>query len=708
MSAHTLSDADVQLLQHDIDALKDRPGALLPILHAIQDRFGHIPPAAIPVIANALRHTRADIHGVISFYHHFRQTAPGAHVVQICRAEACQSLGARALEQHARTALGVDFGETTGDRQITLEPVYCLGNCACGPSVRIGNDIYGHVTPGVFDDLVSGLHTRPVTVQPGPPSLQAPPRPSSTSQLAALSPESVDATPAPRIYVPNDTTALALGADLVAARLQYALGDGVELVRNGSRGLFWLEPLIEVETAQGRVGYGPVRPDDVPALLNAGLLQGEVGHPLALGPVEDIPQLRRQQRVTFARAGIVDPTSIDGYRKLDGFAGLERALSLTPQAIVDEIVASGLRGRGGAAFPTGIKWQTVLDAPATRKYIVCNADEGDSGAFADRMVMECDPYMLIEGMIIAGLAVGATQGYIYLRSEYPVAWRRLNDAIERARQAGYLGNIAGSGRAFELEVRLGAGAYICGEETSLLNSLEGRRGEVRAKPPLPALQGLFGQPTVVNNVLSLAAVPFILQHGAARYAAYGVERSRGTLPVQLAGNVARGGLYEVPFGMTLRELMMDLGGGTKSGRPLRAVQVGGPLGTYLPESQWDTPLDYEAFAAIGAVLGHAGVVMFDDTVDMAEQARYAMEFCVVESCGKCTPCRIGSVRGVEVIDRIRRNENRPANLALLADLCETMVDGSLCAMGGMTPYPVQSVMRYFADDLHRDRTTEVS
>nr|WP_067285946.1 NADH-quinone oxidoreductase subunit NuoF [Marinobacterium profundum] len=508
-----------------------------------------------------------------------------------------------------------------------------------------------------------------------------------------------------RIFVPCDTTALAMGADAVAAeiaRQAKTRGAQVEIIRNGSRGLFWLEPLVEVETAAGRIGFGPVDVEDVSALVEAGLFEGAGEHPLALGLVEEIPFLKNQQRLTFARSGITDPVSVEDYLALDGFRGLEKALQLSGQQIVDEIKASGLRGRGGAAFPTGIKWQTVLNAPAEQKYIVCNADEGDSGTFADRMVMECDPYMLIEGMAIAGLAVDATQGYIYLRSEYPVAHRLMNMAIERAYAAGYLGdNLMGSGRRFDLEVRLGAGAYICGEETSLLESLEGKRGLVRAKPPLPAIVGLFGQPTVVNNVLSLAAVPFIMHKGGETYASYGMGRSLGTLPMQLAGNVKQGGLIELAFGATLRQLMEDFGGGTFSGRPLRSVQVGGPLGAYLPESQWDTPLDYESFAAVGAVLGHGGVVMFDDTVDMGEQARFSMEFCVVESCGKCTPCRIGSTRGVEVIDRIRANENREANLELLADLCETMVDGSLCAMGGMTPFPVQSVMKYFPEDLQR-------
>lgn len=508
-----------------------------------------------------------------------------------------------------------------------------------------------------------------------------------------------------RIFVPCDTTALSLGADHIAEAIsQYAAEQklDIEIVRNGTRGLFWLEPLVEVETAQGRVGYGPVSVEDVSALFAADFHNGSDSHPLSLGLVEEIPYLKKQQRLTFARSGITDPISLDDYIALDGYKGLKNALSATPQHIVDAVKDSGLRGRGGAAFPTGIKWQTVLDTPAEQKYIVCNADEGDSGTFADRLVMECDPYMLIEGMTIAGLAVDATQGYIYLRSEYPVAHRLLNTAIERAYEAGYLGdNILGSGKHFDLEVRLGAEAYICGEETSLLESLEGKRGLVRAKPPLPAIVGLFGQPTVVNNVLSLAAVPFVMDKGAQAYADCGMGRSRGTMPMQLAGNVKQGGLVELAFGVTLRELMFDYGGGTLTEKPLHAVQVGGPLGAYMPESQWDTPIDYESFAAIGAVLGHGGVVMFDNTVDMGAQARFSMEFCTVESCGKCTPCRIGSVRGVEVIDRIREGEDADMNWNLLEDLCETMLDGSLCAMGGMTPFPVQSIMKHFPEGLGR-------
>jgi len=512
-----------------------------------------------------------------------------------------------------------------------------------------------------------------------------------------------------KVYIPCDSSALSLGADhtakAIAAEAQKR-GIEIELIRNGSRGLFWLEPFVEVATAAGRVAYAPVQTKDVASLFDADFLSGTSlkakSHPLNLGLTEEFEWLKKQQRLTFARVGIIDPVSLDDYLAHDGYKGLKNALKLMGAEIVKTVTDSGLRGRGGAAFPTGIKWNTVLNAPADQKYIVCNADEGDSGTYSDRMVMEGDPYMLIEGMTIAGIAVGATQGYIYLRSEYPHALKVLNEAIAKAESAGYLGDkICGSAHTFKLEVRRAAGAYVCGEETSLLESLEGKRGQVRFKPPLPAIEGLFGKPTVVNNVISLATVPIILDKGAQYYADYGMGRSRGTLPIQLAGNIKHGGLVELAFGATLRELLYDFGGGSASGRPIRAVQVGGPLGAFLPESQFDTPLDYEAFANIWAVLGHGGIVAFDDTVDMAKMARYAFEFCSIESCGKCTPCRIGSTRGVEVIDKIIAGTDRMKNIKLVRDLSDTMLNGSLCALGGMTPYPVLSAMNHFAEDFEK-------
>ena len=511
-----------------------------------------------------------------------------------------------------------------------------------------------------------------------------------------------------RVFISRDMASVALGADEVARAFADA---GCDVVRTGSRGLFSIEPLVEVETDQGRIGFGPVGPGDAAAVLDG-------SHANRLGKIEELPFFAGQQRFTFARCGITDPLSLSDYASTGGWKGLEAARAMAPQAVVDAVKASGLRGRGGAGFPTGIKWQTVLDAPASPKYIVCNADEGDSGTFADRMLMEGDPLCLIEGMAIAAHAVGATHGYIYIRSEYPYCIATMRAAIEAS---------AHLAAPFTLEVREGAGAYVCGEETALLDSIEGKRGQVRAKPPLPALQGLFGLPTVINNVLSLAAVPFILAEGAEAYAAVGFGRSRGTMPVQIAGNVKHGGLYEIGFGITLGELVNGIGGGTASGRPVRAVQVGGPLGAYFPPSMFHLPFDYEAFAQAGGLIGHAGITVFDDSVDMAHMARFAMEFCAAESCGKCTPCRIGSTRGVEIVDRIiaardtapvavtgtgegylnkalysrspaRIDVSIEAQTTLLRDLADTMKYGSLCALGGFTPYPVLSALDYFPED----------
>jgi formate dehydrogenase iron-sulfur subunit len=504
-----------------------------------------------------------------------------------------------------------------------------------------------------------------------------------------------------RVFVSADSSALSVGADVVADAIHDEArrrGLEIDLVRTGSRGLFWLEPLVEVETAAGRVGYGPIAANETAQLFDADFLGGGA-HPKALGRVDDIPYLAKQQRLIFARCGLTDPLSLEDYRNHGGLRGLERALALGSKATIEEILASGLRGRGGAGFPTGIKWRTTAGIEADQKYIVCNADEGDSGTFADRMLMEGDPFLLIEGMTIAGVSVGATKGYVYIRSEYPHAFATFQRAIERARVDGLLGqSVLGSGKAFDLEARLGAGAYICGEETSLLQSLEGKRGQIRVKPPLPAIVGLFGKPTVINNVLSFASTPWILEHGAKAYAGYGVGRSLGSQPFQLAGNIRYGGLVELAFGATLRELVEGFGGGTRTRRPIRAIQVGGPLGAYLPESLIDTPLDYESMAAAGAMLGHGGIVVFDDSVDMARQARFAMEFCAKESCGKCTPCRIGSTRGVETVDKIIAGRDRQKNVQLLRDLCEVMTDGSLCALGGLAPMPVLSALNHFSED----------
>ncbi|WP_018717047.1 NADH-ubiquinone oxidoreductase-F iron-sulfur binding region domain-containing protein [Arhodomonas aquaeolei] len=502
------------------------------------------------------------------------------------------------------------------------------------------------------------------------------------------------------VYLPRDSAAVSIGADEVAAAIT-AADPALSPLRTGARGLYALEPLVEVDHGDRRIGFGPVTAAAVPGLVEA-LRHPDTGHPLRIGDVDTLLADQGQNRFTCRRLGRVVPDDWDDFVAHGGTRGLRRALDMERQSIVDAVTASGLRGRGGAGFPTGRKWQTVLDADGPGKVIVCNADEGDSGTFADRMLMEGDPLALIEGMAIAGIAVGAVHGYIYLRCEYPAARASLLTALDIARHNGLLGaDVLGAGHTFDIELRMGAGVYICGEETSLLESLEGHRGEVRFKPPLPAIRGFMGRPTVVNNVVTLATVPAILADGAEAYATLGHGKSRGTLTVQLCGNVRRPGLYEVPFGVSLADVIDELGGGTASGRAVRAVQAGGPLGAYLPASALDVPLDYEALAERGGMIGHGGIVVFDDTVDMAEQARFAMEFCAIESCGKCTPCRIGSVRAQEVIDRIVDGEARESNTALLRELCETMIQGSLCAHGGMAPHPVLSALNHFPDDFNR-------
>jgi formate dehydrogenase iron-sulfur subunit len=654
------------------------PGGLLPALHALQHRFGFVDRAHIPALAEAFNVSEAEVHGVVTFYSDFRSAPPRGPVVQVCRAEACQARGANAV--HARAV------ELAAGAPVEVGEVFCLGNCALGPSVAIDGRLHGRVDERGIEALIGDAARRepvPAVVESGGEGTI--------------------------VYVPRDAAARAVGADEVAAAL--AAHAGVHVVRNGSRGMLWLEPLVEVATPQGRIAYGPVAAADVDGLLGAGLLAGG-DHPLRLGPIDDVPWMARQQRLTFRRVGVVDPRSHDDFVAHGGLAGLRRALEMSSDDVVSEVTASGLRGRGGAAFPTGIKWRTVLGAPGTTKYVACNADEGDSGTFADRMLIEGDPFTLLEGMVIAGWAVGASDGYVYVRSEYPDAVESLRAAVASAGQHGWIGDdVLGSGFAFRIHVRVGAGAYICGEETAMLESLEGKRGVVRAKPPLPAIEGLFGKPTVVNNVISLATVPAILADGAAAYASLGIGRSRGTQVFQLAGNIARGGIVETAFGITLGELVDGFGGGTASGRPARAVQVGGPLGSYLPIDRFDLPMDYEAFAAADALLGHGGLVLFDDSVDMAAQARFAMEFCALESCGKCTPCRVGSTRGVELIDKIVAGDDADTNIATLVDLCEVMADASLCAMGGLTPLPVRSALTHFTDDFRgsgRARPVEVA
>ncbi len=479
------------------------------------------------------------------------------------------------------------------------------------------------------------------------------------------------------VYIPDDSAAISTGANRVAAA--FAKLPGVAVVRTSSRGAFFLEPLVEVDTPTGRAAYPNVTPSSVPGLLK---------HKPT--PITKIPFLAKQTRFTFANGGVIEPLAIPT------FAALEKARGMKPQQILDEVKKANLRGRGGAAFPAGVKWQTTADAPGQPKYIVANADEGDAGTYSDRMIMEGEPYRLIEGMLIAGLAVGARQGFIYLRSEYPAALKKLRAAIARATEFGILGR-----ETFELQVVLGAGAYICGEETALLESIEGKRGMVRFKPPFPAVEGLWGKPTVINNVITFATVPDIILRGGDWHASLGTATSKGTIPLQLAGQVKQAGLVEVPFGKTLEEVIYDFGGGMPTGCKFKAVQVGGPLGSIFPKKLLNTPICFEAFAKAGGILGHGGIVVYDDQMDMVALARHLMEFTAAESCGKCTPCRVGSTRAKEILDAILDGDGSDDDIALLNELGDTMKLGSLCALGGLAPMPVLTAIQYFGKEFRR-------
>ncbi|TKB34744.1 MAG: formate dehydrogenase [Nitrospira sp.] len=444
-----------------------------------------------------------------------------------------------------------------------------------------------------------------------------------------------------RLYLSNDTSSRAAGADKLADAWRDR--SEIQLIHTSSRGAFFLEPMVERDTAGGREAWFNVLPNDLPRIV-----AGVGGTKVA-----EIPYLQQQTRFTFANFGITEPLALDEYQSRGGFKGLAAAQSLSPDAIVDVLRLSGLRGRGGAAFPVWKKWQVAQQTESEQKYVVANADEGDAGTYSDRMMMEGDPFRLIEGMMICARAIGATRGYLYCRYEYPAAARAMQFAIQKAREADLFDC---DDYPFDLEVVTGAGSYVCGEETALLESLEGRRGVVLAKPPYPAVSGLYGKPTIVSNVLTFATLPNILANGGAWHASLGTEGSRGTMALQIGGRVKQPGLVEVPFGLTLRDVLDRFGGGMAPGARLKAVQVGGPLGSLFPESQLDIPICYDAFAGAGAILGHGGIVVYDDDTSMVDLARHFMAFTADESCGKCTPCRVGSVRGREILERIQMGQ----------------------------------------------------
>jgi NADH-quinone oxidoreductase subunit F len=514
-----------------------------------------------------------------------------------------------------------------------------------------------------------------------------------------------------KVIVGMGTCGLSAGARQVYEKFESILevNPGVfELSGTSCIGMCYREPLVEVRSGKERTIYGGVTAELAQEIFDNHVKGGKIlEEHLALGISDgeikagsETEFQALQEKIVLRNCGTIDPESIDEYEKAGGYRGLRKALlEMTPAEIIEEIKASGLRGRGGAGFPTGLKWSFAAGNKADKKYVVCNADEGDPGAFMDRSVLEGDPHAILEGMVICGRAIGATFGYIYCRAEYPLAIRRLTIALDEARERGYLGSdILGSGLDFDIKIKQGAGAFVCGEETALFASIEGQRGMPRIRPPFPAEKGLWGKPTNNNNVETYANVPWIIVNGAGAYAAFGSEKSKGTKVFALAGKIARGGLAEVPMGTTINDLVFKVGGGIKNGRKFKAVQMGGPSGGCIPSSLGDTPVDFESIPATGAIMGSGGMVVLDDTTCMVEMARFFLDFTQNESCGKCTFCRIGTLRMLEILTRITKGEGEPGDIEKLSELGESIREASLCGLGQTAPNPVLTTIRYYRDE----------
>ncbi|GAB4173338.1 MAG: NADH-quinone oxidoreductase subunit NuoF [Calditrichia bacterium] len=509
----------------------------------------------------------------------------------------------------------------------------------------------------------------------------------------------------PKLIVGYGSCGIAAGAKKVYEALESYITEKnvpIELDKTGCIGMCYREPLIEFRTKDQEKGviYGDVTPDMAIQLLETFVADQPLPDTNVVKaedkPAEEEGFYKNQIRIVLRNAGIIDPEKIDDYKDKDGFQGLERALSMSPEQVIEEVKQSGLRGRGGAGFPTGLKWQFARGSKGDEKYVICNADEGDPGAFMDRSVLEGDPFSVIEGMTIAAYAIGANKGVIYVRAEYPLAIKRLQIALEQARKAGYLGdNILNSGFSFDLYIKEGAGAFVCGEETALIASVEGKRGMPRIRPPFPAQSGLWGKPTNINNVETYANIPWILFHGADKFAAYGTEKSKGTKVFALAGKIKKGGLVEVPMGMTLKEIIFDIGGGILDDREVKAVQMGGPSGGCIPADMFDIAVDYENVNRTGAIMGSGGMVVMDDRTCMVDVAKFFLAFTQDESCGKCTFCRVGTKRMLEILTRITEGEGKPEDLDTLEKLADNIRKSSLCGLGQTAPNPVLTTLKYF-------------
>ena len=693
------SDIEGPEIDRIVCATGTRRRDLIPILQALQDRYHYLPPDALRRIPALTDIRPADVIGVATFYRQFRLRPAGEHRVKVCIGTACHVKGAEHVFDAFRKHLRIEGAEDTdADRLFTVEKVACLGCCMLAPAVQIDDITYGFVQPGGVGKVLRDF---------------------LAARAADEAPDAVAAAAAAgEARLCLCTSCRAGGADTIRDALRRdiaALGLDVHVRAVGCTGASFQAPLVELALADGRrFRYGRLGPDAVrPMLLRhfrpphvarrlqsaargvlERILTDEAWEPVTRYTVDpregpDRAYEMRQVRIATARAGELDPTDLAAYRADGGFTAYAQCMEMAPEAIVQQIEVAELRGRGGAGFPTGWKWNAVRNARDDgERFLVCNADEGDPGAFMDRMILESFPFRVIEGMLIAARAIGARRGFVYVRQEYPLAVHSLERALAACREADLLG-------AFELEIVKGAGAFVCGEETALLAAIEGRRGMPRFRPPYPSEQGLWGRPTVVNNVETLATVPWILREGAAAFAALGTESSRGTKVFALAGKITRGGMIEVPMGITLREIVEQVGGGVPEGRTLKAVQVGGPSGGCVPASLAHTPVDYDALTAVGAIMGSGGLVVLDDEDCMVDIARYFLAFTQDESCGKCTFCRIGTRRMLEILERLCEGRGRDGDLEELEHLAQATQTGSLCGLGRTAPNPVLSTMQYF-------------
>ncbi|HID78375.1 MAG TPA: 4Fe-4S dicluster domain-containing protein [Planctomycetaceae bacterium] len=705
---------DLEYVDRIVERLGRKPDAVIPILQAIQQQYRYLPREALERVCQLTEITTAAITGVATFYTQFRHEPVGEHLVRVCHGTACHVKGSElvqeALEHHLHIPPAAD---TDPDGRYTVQKVACLGCCTLAPVIQIDGITYGRLTPGTVPEVLADFERR--GGDGGADTERQPARPAG--QVG-------------EIRIGLGSCCQAQGSAEVHAAIGQVLAEaGAPAVvkRVGCVGMCHQTPLVEIISADGAppVLFAKVKAEEVrPIVLRhfkpRGLLRrishsvsrwldqlltDEVGDPAVERAIDprDGPIcafLGRQRHLATEYCGQLDPIDLDEYQRYGGFQALRRALEdLSPEQLVREIQASGLRGRGGAGFPTGVKWAKVREAPGDEKYVICNGDEGDPGAFMDRMILESFPYRVIEGMAVAARAVGAHRALFYIRAEYPLAVRRIRQAVQRCMDRGILGpRVLGSDFSLHVEVKEGAGAFICGEETALLNSIEGQRGMPRLRPPYPAERGLWGKPTLVNNVESYALVPWIIRHGAVAFAALGTEKSKGTKVFALAGKVRRGGLIEVPMGITIGEIVQEIGGGVLEGRTFKAVQVGGPSGGCIPAELADTPVDYEALAAVGAIMGSGGLVVLDDSDCMVDIARYFLRFTQDQSCGKCTLCRIGTRRMLDIMDRICTGHGRPGDLEQLETLGRTISAGSICGLGRTAPNPVLSTLRYFRSE----------